>query len=150
MAALRFFILKMDPAKDMVFNPRESISFEGETGPYVQYAYARIQSILRRYNKPVTRKGINVALLKAPEFSLIKTLAEFPAVARESAVQYKPSSIAHYLIGLTQQFNSYYDRYQILKEAEDLKKTRLALVVAVAYVIKIGLSLLHIDVLDEM
>ena len=150
MAALRFFILKMDPAKDMVFNPKESISFEGETGPYVQYAYARIQSILRRYNKPVTRKDINVALLKAPESSLIKTLAEFPAVARDSAVQYKPSSIARYLIGLTQQFNSYYDSYPILKEAEDLKKTRLALIVAVAYVIKIGLSLLHIDVLNEM
>ncbi len=150
MAALRFFIVKMDPARDMVFNPKESISFEGETGPYVQYAYARIQSILRKHGSPIAIKDVNVSVFKLPEFSLIKLLEDFPRLVREAASVYKPSAIAHYLIELAQQFNGYYDSYPILKEKDVVKKARLGLIVAIAQVLKIGLHLLHIETLDEM
>lgn len=150
MAALRFFILKMDPAKDMVFNQKESIAFEGETGPYVQYAYARIQSILRKYGKSITKKDANVTRLGSSEHGILRLLGEFPEIVQQATTQYKPSIIAHYLIDLAQQFNSYYDTHPILKEQEDVKRTRLAFITAIAHVLKIGLGLLHIETLEEM
>ncbi len=113
--ALRFFMLKVDPAKDMTYNPEESISFEGETGPYVQYAHARSCSMLKKSpEKMIT--SVDFALLKHPkELSLISMLGNFPSAVNDAATHYKPSLVARYLIDLAQAFNEFYAECQVLQ-----------------------------------
>jgi len=148
LGALKFFLLKTDPLKDMTFNPEESISFEGETGPYVQYAYARIASILRKHKKSISDK-VDFSKVGDDEIPLVKMLYKYPEIVRQAS-QYKPSTICRYLLDLSQEFNEYYHRVPILKADEDLMKSRLLLVYCIKEVIKSGLKLLDIDVLEEM
>ncbi len=151
MGALRFFILKMDPYKDMVYDPKESISFEGETGPYVQYAYARICSIFRKYGEKVDDK-VDYGLLKTnEEAKIIKLLEDYPLKVKEAAEHYKPSLIARYLLDLAQAFNEYYHSQRILQaESEELVKARLFLIDCIKQVLKSGLALLVIEAPEEM
>ena len=148
--ALRFFMLKLDAVKDMHFDPKESISFEGETGPYVQYAYARISSILKKYKKEISNK-IDFSLLKEEkEHNLIKLLSRFQDVVKEAERTYRPHIIARYLLDLSQLFNEFYHKHQILKEEKGIKEARLLLIYCVKEILEKGLNLLKIDVLKEM
>ncbi|MBU1975690.1 MAG: arginine--tRNA ligase, partial [Nanoarchaeota archaeon] len=148
MGGLKFFVLKYDVAKDFVFNPKESISFEGETGPYIQYAYARICSILKKNGLPVTDK-IDFSLLDQ-EKHIIQHLADFPQVIQDAAKHYKPSTVARFLLSLSQDFNEYYHKTPILKTDENTKLARLFLITCIKDVICSGLNLLGIDAPEQM
>lgn len=148
LGALKFFILKHDHNKDMTYNPKESINFEGETGPYVQYSYARIKSILRKAG--VVEIDENFTDITDKEFLLAKKIDEFNDSVLDSVRQYKPSILCRYLIDLCQVFNNFYSDHQILKEKEDVKNKRLFLIKLVSEVISKGLDHLGIDVLEEM
>lgn len=148
MAGLRYFILKYDAAKDFIFDPKETISFEGDTGPYIQYAYARAKSILR---KAKFNKKIDFNLLKEnKENELIKLLSNFPNVVNKSSRDLKPNYIANYSYELAQKFNEFYHTCPVIHEDNELKNARCSLVLAFSYVIKTSLNLLGINVLEEM
>ncbi len=149
--ALRFFFLKFTPQQEIYFNPKDSISFEGDSGPYLQYTYARIQSILKK-DKPKKRKSkINYnALTELEEKELLNILLIYPNVIIEAAENYNPANLAHYLLKLSQKFNEFYHKHQILKAKAEIRNARLCLAQAVAQIIKNGLKLLGIDVLEEM
>lgn len=145
MGALKFFMLKFDNITSFTFNPEESLSFEGETGPYCQYAHARICSILERYEKKV-RNSSSFSLLTSPEEEkIILLLAKFPETIEESANAYKPHIIARYVLDLAQAFNEFYHACPILEEDDDKKLVRLNLILAVKQVIENSLKLLGID-----
>jgi len=148
LGALKFFMLRTDPGKDMTFDPKESISFEGETGPYVQYVYARIASIQRKYGKRINDK-VDFEALGDDEKPLIKLLFNFPDIVKEAA-NYKPSIICRYLLDLSQEFNEYYHKIPILNAEKEQMLARLLLISCIKEVIKSGLNLLDIDVLGEM
>ncbi len=151
LGALKFFMLKYDPKSDFVFNPKESISFEGETGPYVQYAHTRINSILKKYGRKVDSKKVALNLLTSEkEIDIIHLLSKFKETIEEAAAGYKPHIIARYLLDLSQSFNSFYHSCPILKEREDLKLARLALIKAVKEVLTQGLKLLGIETPERM
>ena len=151
MAAIRFFFLKFDPKKNFIFNPKESLSFEGDTGPYVQYSYARICSIFKKHNKKINMTKVDYALLKTEvDKKLAVMLSNFPKIIDDSANQYKPSLICHYLTDLASTFNEYYRDNVILKEEEAVRNARLTLIDATRTVLKSGLELLGIDVLEQM
>lgn len=147
--AAAFSILKINPLSDTTFNPKESLSFEGETGPYLQYTYARIQSVLKKadYKK---NTNINYELFTPKEISLIKQLKEYPQAVLEAGKKYKISQIANYLIKTAQYYNEFYQSHNILKEEEQIKKARLLISYATAKIIKDGLTLLGIEILEEM
>ena len=146
--AIRFFILKLDTSKDMTYDPNQSISFEGETGPYVQYAHARCSSVLKK-QKP--KPNTNYKLLSTKEEqSLIDQLSLFELVIEQAAELCKPNLIANYLFKLAQTFNEFYQACQILKEKEEIKNARLKLVEKTKEVLSIGLSLLEIDAPQQM
>ncbi|MEK6933184.1 MAG: arginine--tRNA ligase [Nanoarchaeota archaeon] len=148
MAGLRYLILKYDAAKDFVFNPNETISFEGDTGPYIQYTYARASSILR---KTKFDKKVDFSLLKeSKENELIKILSNFPRVVNKASRDFKPNYIANYSYELAQKFNEFYHSCPVIHEDEELKNARCSLVLAFTHVIKTSLSLLGINVLEEM
>ncbi|MFW6013577.1 MAG: arginine--tRNA ligase [Candidatus Nanoarchaeia archaeon] len=147
--ALRFYLLKTDPAKDMVYDPKVSISFEGETGPYVQYTYARIASILRKSDIEVS-SNINSFEFNEKEFNLVKKLAFFQDIVYEAKAGMRPNIVCRYLIELCQMFNEYYHDTHILKADAKLKKARLLLVKRIKDVLQEGLGLLKIGVLEEM
>ncbi|MBQ7496030.1 MAG: arginine--tRNA ligase [Bacteroidaceae bacterium] len=149
LGALKYFILKVDARKNMLFNPEESIDFNGNTGPFIQYTYARIRSILR--------KGLSVALkvqqtnLSDKEISLIQQLAAFGAAVRQAGTDYNVSVIANYCYELAKEFNGFYHDFPILKEEDEQKRAvRLALCEAVSKVIKSGMGLLGIEVPERM
>jgi len=149
LGALKYFILKVDARKNMLFNPEESIDFNGNTGPFIQYTYARIRSILR--------KGLSVALkvqqtnLSDKEISLIQQLAAFGAAVRQAGTDYNVSVIANYCYDLAKEFNGFYHDFPILKEEDEQKRAvRLALCEAVSKVIKSGMGLLGIEVPERM
>ncbi len=154
LSALRFHMLKVDPARDIVFNPKESISFLGETGPYIQYTYARISSIFRKFEKELKGKikssKIDVNAFDENEFKIIKRLSQFPEIVDLAASNFKPSMICHYLIKLCQEFNNYYVNVPILKGDLEKRDLRLLMCKTVQTVIKVGLSLLNIGTLEEM
>lgn len=157
MAAIRFFFLKFDPPKNFVFNPKESLSFEGETGPYVLYAYARICSIFKKFEedsasgkKPDLNKADLSLLTTEADRKLVMALAYFREIIEESAVRKKPSLLAHYLFELASAFTEYYHQNPILKEKPELRDARLALIDSVRAVLKTGLNLLDIEVIEEM
>ena len=150
MAALRFFILKFNPRSDFIFNPKESISFEGETGPYIQYCYARIESIFNK-SKEKLDLNINFDLINhEKELILIKQLNYFPEVIDTTANSYGIHLLPQYLLSLCQDFNSFYASCQVISENKELERARLLLIKCVQIVIKIGLNLLGIETLEEM
>ena len=153
LGGLKYFILKVDPRKNMTFNPKESIDFNGNTGSFIQYTHARICSVLRK----AAEQGIALAELnkdielKEKEVSLIQALAAFPAVVAQAGKEYSPSLIANYTYELVKEYNQFYHDFSILKEENsDLKNMRLVLSANVAKVIKAAMSLLGISVPEKM
>jgi len=150
LGAIRFYILRYDPIKDILFDPKESISFEGETGPYLQYTYARINSILEK-NEDKIKSDADVSLLnQKEEIELVKLLGNFNDVVRKAGEDYRINAVARYLLDLAQSFNNFYHVHPVLKADEDVKKARLILIKCVQQVIKNGLYLLGIDTLERM
>ena len=153
MGALKYFILKVDPRKNMVFNPQESIDFNGNTGPFIQYAYARIQSVLRRTPQPL-EEGDIVSLqtpINEKEEELIQRLSEFPSIIEEAAGSFSPAVIANYLYDLVKEYNQFYHDYSILREENiELRKFRLLLSCLIGKVIETGLKLLGIQAPPRM
>lgn len=154
LGALKYFILKVDARKNMLFNPEESIDFNGNTGPFIQYTYARIRSILRK----AAAQGIAIptavadnAPMNEKEIALIQKMNDFGVAVAQAGVDYSPSSIANYCYELTKEFNQFYHDYSILNaDTEDEKTTRLVLAQNVAKVIKNGMELLGIEVPERM
>ncbi|QEE15487.1 arginine--tRNA ligase [Promethearchaeum syntrophicum] len=165
LASLRFFIIKYDYSRDFVFDPKKSLEFEGETGPYILYSYARICSIFKKameknietpYNpikEKIAEKGNieNLSLLENEhEFKLIELLYSYPEIISNSVNQMKPHILARYLYELAQEFTGFYHSCPIIKEKPKLRKLRLFLCESIRRVLKHGLGLLTIDVLTEM
>jgi arginyl-tRNA synthetase len=149
MGALKYFILKVDPKKRMLFDPAESIDFNGNTGPFIQYAYARIQSLVRKHNADVLMP--NEVEITAKEQGLIKHLTDFPAVIQEAATNYSPALVANYVYNLVKEFNTYYQNTPILNaESNDLINFRLGLSAKVGEVIRTAMRLLGAGVPDKM
>jgi len=153
LAALKFFILEVTPRSDMVFNPKESLSFQGRTGPYLQYTYARLKSIIKKSKTAETailKKSISTQYDWRAEKQLIISLAKYPTTIREAAEHYDPSQLARYLYELAKTANEYYHSHPILAAEKSVRAQRLCLVVAIAKVLKDGLVLLGIKTLEEM
>ena len=152
LGALKYFILKVDPKKTMLFDPRESIDFNGNTGPFIQYTHARIRSILRKAEEgDIKSDNYLEATLLPEEVELIKALTEYPAVVRTAGEQFAPSVVAAYAYDLAKQFNGYYHDHSILKEEnEAVRSLRLKLASEVARVIRSAMSLLGINVPERM
>lgn len=152
LGALKYFLLKVDPVKNITFNPAESIDFNGNTGPFIQYAYARIRSVLRN----AAEKGFEISDYSKvkpneKEIEIIQTLADYPSLVKRAAEAYSPALIANYTYSLVKQFNQFYHDYSILKEENtEIRSLRLALSKAVAMVIKSSMSLLGIKVPEKM
>ena len=154
MGALKYFILKVDARKNMLFNPEESIDFNGNTGPFIQYTYARIRSILRKaeaQNITLPASLNDDAPLNEKEIALIQKLNDFGAAVAQAGIDYSPSGIANYCYELTKEFNQFYHDYSILNaDTEAEKITRLMIAKNVAKVIKNGMALLGIEVPERM
>ncbi|NLJ20734.1 MAG: arginine--tRNA ligase [Bacteroidales bacterium] len=154
LGALKYFILKVDPRKNMTFNPKESIDFNGNTGPFIQYTHARIRSVLRKADEQSISFGkVNNLhlLLSEKERYLIQLLTEFPEVVKEAGNEFNPALIANFLYELVKEYNQFYHDYSILKEENtDLRNFRLVLSSAIAEVIKNGMALLGIEVPERM
>ncbi len=150
LGALKYFILKVDPRKNMLFNPAESIDFNGNTGPFIQYTYARIQSVLRKAD--TTSIVLNKATaLNDKELSLIQRLTEFPAVVRQAGDEFSPAVLCNYAYSLACDFNSFYHDYSILNEPDAEKRSvRIILSASVAKVIRTAMELLGIEVPNRM
>ncbi len=154
LGALKYFILKVDPRKNMTFNPKESIDFNGNTGPFIQYTHARIRSVLRR----AAEMGIAMPnsieaniTLSEKETNLIQTIGLFPSVVKDAGENFSPAVIANYIYDLVKEYNQFYHEFSILKEEnEDVKVFRLMLSENVARTIKTGMRLLGINVPDRM
>lgn len=153
LGALKYFILKVDPKKQMMFNPAESIDFNGNTGPFIQYTHARIQSVLRKASDiNFANKTIADELkLEVKEKALLKILGNFPSVIDQAAKVYSPSMLANYIYDLVKEYNKFYQEIPILKEEDEEKKIfRLKLSGEVAQVISSGMGILGIQVPDRM
>ncbi|GAF95106.1 unnamed protein product, partial [marine sediment metagenome] len=136
LGALKFYMVKFDNITSFIYDPEESLSFEGETGPYIQYAHARICSIMKKYNKEVKKK-LNSGLLTAKEEErLITQLFNFENTVEQAANSYKPHLLARYMLDLAQSFNEFYHTCPILQADEDVKQARLNLILAVKEVLK--------------
>ena len=154
MGALKYFLLKVDARKNMLFNPEESIDFNGNTGPFIQYTYARIRSILRK----AADTGLDyrhlpaaVPALSTKEEEIVARVAEFAAVVRQAGQDYSPSVIANYCYDLTKEYNQFYHAYSVLREENEAKRQcRLGLSANVAKVIRLGMSLLGIEMPERM
>ncbi len=153
--ALKYFILKVDARKNMTFNPQESIDFNGNTGPFIQYAYARIRSVLRK----ALEEGYEVAInfdyqgidISEKEISIIQILMDFEQVVKQAGKELNPSLIANYVYDLVKEFNQFYHDYSILHEPDKfLKQFRLVLTESVGKIIRLGMELLGIEVPDRM
>jgi arginyl-tRNA synthetase len=150
MGGLKYYLLKVDPKKRMLFNPEESVDLTGNTGPFIQYAHARICSLLKK-GKLENYALKNSFQLQAEEKELVKCLALYPSVIKDAAANYSPALLANYLYELVKQFSHFYQTIPILIEAnEDAKVGRLLLCENVAKVIKSGLALLGIDAPEKM
>ena len=154
LGALKYFILKVDARKNMTFNPKESIDFNGNTGPFIQYTYARIQSVLRKAAESgiVISEQIPAGIeLSEKEEGLIQMVADFAAVVKQAGEDYSPSIIANYTYDLVKEYNQFYHDYSILREEnEAVKVFRIALSANVAKVVRLGMNLLGIEVPSRM
>lgn len=150
LGALKYFMLKVDPKKSMLFNPEESVDFAGNTGPFIQYTYARIQSILRKADFDFSTEATGIAL-HSKEKELIKLLEAYPELIQQAAQSYSPALVANYTYELVKEYNSFYQAVPILPEVdENLKKFRVQLSEKVAETIKSAFSLLGIEVPERM
>ncbi len=152
MGALKYFILKVVPKKKMLFDPKESIDFNGHTGPFIQYTHARIKSILRKFEGNIQSISISEAItLHDKEKDLIKLQYEFPIILTESANTYNPAVVANYIYELTKLFNQFYNECPVLKEENNtIKEFRIKLIATTAEIIKNGMLCLGIDVPERM
>jgi len=154
LGALKYFILKVDPKKTMTFDPKESIDFNGNTGPFVQYTYARIQALLRRANEKniIIPEEIHKNLeISAKELQLIKFIHNYPEILAEAAKNYSPAMVANYIYELVKEYNQFYHDHPIFSESDVTKVVfRLYLSAQVSKIIKSGMSLLGINVPDRM
>uniref|UniRef100_UPI0040264396 arginine--tRNA ligase n=1 Tax=Alloprevotella sp. TaxID=1872471 RepID=UPI0040264396 len=154
MGALKYFLLKVDARKNMLFNPEESIDFNGNTGPFIQYTYARIRSILRK----AADAGIKVPAqlpadveLSTKEEEIVQHIADFAAVVRQAGTEYQPAAVANYCYDLVKEYNQFYHDFSILREEDKKKQTfRLTLSANVAKVIRLGMGLLGIEMPERM
>ncbi len=154
LGALKYFILKVDPKKNMLFNPQESIDFNGNTGPFIQYTYARIQSVLRK----AADRGIEIKSeltasteLATKELQLIKSVSQFPVMVKEAGDMYSPAVIANYIYELVKEFNQFYHEFSILaEENEEKRNLRLVISETVGKTIRNGMKLLGIEVPERM
>ena len=152
LGALKYFLLKVDPRKNMTFNPKESIDFNGNTGPFIQYTYARIRSVLRKAAEAGFKaEEYETVQPNDKEISLIQHLADFPGVVKEAGRTYSPALIANYVYDLVKEYNQFYHDYSILNEQDaSVRSFRLALSHAVAEVVKRGMWMLGIEVPERM
>ncbi len=152
MGALKYFHLKGDPRKNMTFNPRESIDFNGNTGPFIQYTYARIRSVLRRAAEAEAGSADYSAVVpNEKEIALIQRLSDFPGVVAEAGRAYSPALIANYCYDLVKEYNQFYHDCPILREDDAaLRSFRLAISDATARTVKTGMALLGINVPERM
>ncbi len=152
LGALKYFLLKVDPRKNMTFNPEESIDFNGNTGPFIQYTYARIRSVLRR----ASEAGMNIGDYSAvvpneKEIALVQRLSDFPSVVAESGRNFSPALIANYVYELVKEYNQFYHDCNILRETDEaVRSLRLTLSEATARVVRTATSLLGISVPERM
>ncbi len=150
LGALKFFLLRVDPKKRMIFNPDESIDFHGFTGPFIQYTHARIKSILRKEQGTRNNEQVSSSLLKL-EKDLIILLEQYPTIIEQAVVEHNPSVIAIYIFNIAKLFNSFYTEHSIMKaESEEKKQLRLQIATMTANVIASGMSLLGIKVPERM
>lgn len=152
LGALKYFLLKVDPRKNMTFNPKESIDFNGNTGPFIQYTYARIRSVLRKAAEAgYSMTDYSKVEPNEKEISLIQRLADFPAVVAEAGRTYSPALIANYVYDLVKEYNQFYHDYSIMREEnEAIRSLRLCLSDCTSRVISTGMSLLGIQVPERM
>lgn len=151
LGALKYFILKVDPRKNMLFNPQESIDFNGNTGPFVQYTYARIRSVLRKSDEADAATDITAYEPNEKEIEIIQRIADFPTVVSEAGRTYSPALIANYVFELAKGYNQFYHDYSILKEENGVARAfRLHLSRTVADIIRRGFSLLGVEVPERM
>ena len=151
MGALKYFILKVDARKNMLFNPEESIDFNGNTGPFIQYTYARIRSILRKAGEVNLADLAKDTELSDKEISLIQHLQGFQTAVKQAGADYNPSCIANYCYELVKEYNQFYHDFSVLREEDEKKRLfRIALSAAVSQVIKNGMGLLGIEVPERM
>ena len=151
MGALKYFILKVDARKNMLFNPEESIDFNGNTGPFIQYTYARIRSILRKAGDNLNTQNIPNTRIEKKEIDLIQKISEYGDAVAQAGKDYSPSGIANYCYELTKAFNQFYHDFSILNaETEEQKQVRLMIAANVAKTIKNGMALLGIEVPERM
>jgi len=150
LGSLRYYFLQVEPSKNVYFEPQKSVSFLGKTGPYIQYAHARICSILRK-DKNLSLSKIDYSCLKSrEEKELVMFLAKFPLVIEESALNYNPAFLAEYIYQLAEKFNFFYEHYPILKTKKEIKNARLLLIKSIKIVLSKGLYLLGIDSPEKM
>jgi arginyl-tRNA synthetase len=151
MGALKYFLLKVDPKKRLLFDPKESIDFQGHTGPFIQYTHARIKSVLSKANYSATTSASDVDVLGGVERDLIVLLSKFPETIAEAAAGHSPALVANYVYELAKLYNKFYHESPIMQaENESLKQFRLQLSAASAKVISKGMALLGIDVPERM
>jgi arginyl-tRNA synthetase len=154
LGALKYFILKVDPVKNMTFNPRESIDFDGNTGPFIQYTHARIRSVFRKAGEngtTIPEKARIDLSLNEKEKNILKMIHDFPLVIKDAGQSLNPSLIANYMYDVAREYNQFYHDYSILKEADSgIKDMRLLLSVLASKVIKKGMGLLGIEVPERM
>ncbi len=154
MGALKYFILKVDPRKNMLFDPRESVDFNGNTGPFIQYTHARVKSLLRKANErglsPV-EKDAGSYTLNDKEKELVKLIGTFPGVVKDAAIEMSPALIANFVFDLAREYNQFYHDYQVLREEDEMKRSlRLILSAVTGEVISEGMNLLGIEVPERM
>lgn len=153
LGALKYFILKVDPKKNMLFNPEESIDFNGNTGPFILYTYARIRSVLRKAaEQGILPQPLSANLnMAAKERELVKKIVQFENVVEEAGAMYSPALIANYVYDLVKEFNQFYHDFSILKEENnDIRNLRLVLADTIAKIIRTGMGLLGIGVVERM
>lgn len=151
LGALKYFILKVDPKKTMLFDPKESIDFNGNTGPFIQYTFARICSVLRKAREQELAPSVGAAELGEREVELVKNLADFPQVVAQAGTEHSPALVANYAFELAKEFNQYYHDIPILKEEDvAVKQQRLALLEQVGKTLKTAMELLGIELPERM
>ncbi|MDE6575774.1 MAG: arginine--tRNA ligase, partial [Muribaculaceae bacterium] len=152
MGALKYFLLKVDPRKNMTFNPKESIDFNGNTGPFIQYTYARIRSVLRRAEEAgYSHDNFDEVVPNEREIALIQRLNDFPSVVAEAGRNYSPALIANYAYDLVKEYNQFYHDCSILREEnKELRSMRLTLSNVTARTVKTAMGLLGINVPERM